>query len=299
MNSERGILATAMVAEIEKGGIPIAYLRNHEQLPIEVGNDVDLLVPYGNRNSAAKIMISRALAQGWHLLARIEFSPLSLVFGNPETGELLQVDLFDRIEWHAVEFADSNAIINRRRWNGFVYIPDESDEIYLNLVTRLIYEGRIREKHREQARRHSGASEDILAAFRRHLGKRGEVVAERLRRSDWNESAGSRNAIIGAALIRFGIRSPLRLARGPDATISDNTVLARTVTRNGYDSITRSVGIGIGNTSSDAWIKQNTTFGFDIGVGPVDKYQSIPHYVIDHRSIEDELPIDPRGVISE
>jgi hypothetical protein len=85
--------------------------------------------------------------------------------------------------------------------------------------------------------------------------------------------------------------------RGRNATVQNNTIVAMNIRRNGYESPIRATGVGVGNSSLDAWIARNTTYGFDIGVGPVDKFQSIPHYVIDHRSLLDELPIDPRGVI--
>lgn len=87
--------------------------------------------------------------------------------------------------------------------------------------------------------------------------------------------------------------------RGPSTIVEGNTVIARNVVRNGYDSTLRAVGVGVGNTSLNVVARRNTTYGFDVGMGPIDKFQSIPHYLIDHRSIEDELPIDPRGVINE
>jgi len=86
-------------------------------------------------------------------------------------------------------------------------------------------------------------------------------------------------------------------ARGINTTIEGNIVIAQQVVRNGYASALRSVGCAIGNSAQGVSFIGNTTYGFDVGVGPVDKYQSIPHYVIDHRSINDTLPIDPRGVI--
>ena len=86
--------------------------------------------------------------------------------------------------------------------------------------------------------------------------------------------------------------------RGDNALVENNTILSMNVVRNDYASVFRSVGVGVGNTSKFARCIRNTTYGLDIGVGPVDKFQGIPHYVIDHRSINDTLPIDPRGVLA-
>ena len=71
------------------------------------------------------------------------------------------------------------------------------------------------------------------------------------------------------------------------------------IVRNGYDSTLRSVGIGIGNTSTNARVRDNATFGFDIGMGPSQAHQAIPYHLGNHFSLMDELPIDPRGVIME
>lgn len=112
----------------------------------------------------------------------------------------------------------------------------------------------------------------------------------------WGPEEIIRNNIIFVPLSRKSIGIALR---GENAIVENNTIISQEVIRNGYASSNRSVGIGVGNTSMNASIRHNTTYGFDIGVGPADKYQIIPHYVTDHRSIRDELAIDPRGVISE
>jgi hypothetical protein len=85
--------------------------------------------------------------------------------------------------------------------------------------------------------------------------------------------------------------------RGENAWIEENTVVAMEVVRNGYGSPLRSVGIGLANRSKWATVIRNTTCGFDVGTGTIEAYLSSPHYVIDHRSVNDELPVDPRGVL--
>ena len=87
-------------------------------------------------------------------------------------------------------------------------------------------------------------------------------------------------------------------ARGEGARILDNTVLAMKVVRNGYANPLRSVGIAHGNESEKVRKINNTSYGFDVGAGPVNAYQSIPNFVIDHRSVEDELPVAPRGLLA-
>lgn len=103
------------------------------------------------------------------------------------------------------------------------------------------------------------------------------------------------NLIITPASKRFnGIA-----ARGADSWVGRNVVLSAAPSDNGYGNILRAVGYGVGNQSSNVRITGNTSYGMDVGVGPVDPFQSIPHYVEDHRSIQDALPIDPRGLLSD
>jgi hypothetical protein len=66
--------------------------------------------------------------------------------------------------------------------------------------------------------------------------------------------------------------------RGDGDLVINNDVGARNILRNGYEWPWRSVGIGIGNSSINAQLRDNSTHGFDIGVGPSQPYQAIPSW---------------------
>lgn len=205
-----GHLVIDMIAELEKQGVSSVYLRNHENLPDDVGNDVDLLIPAGKRGAVARILADVANQHGWSYLGCGHFSPLAVYFANPETTETLHLDLFDRIEWHFIEFAFASQVLARRRFNGMVHIPAAEDEIYLNLATRLIYQGKIREKHQVQARdhvQHNGEG-TLIRAFGNHLGKSGETLARDLATHRWQASPNIRKSLLRAAVLKHGIRRP-------------------------------------------------------------------------------------------
>jgi thymidylate kinase len=211
-----GHLVIAMIAELEKRGVPSVYLRNYENLPTEVGNDVDLLVPAGKRGAVAQILADVSQQHGWVYLGCGHFSPLAVYFANPETTETLHLDLFDRIEWHFIEFAFASRVLARRRFNGLVHIPAAEDEIYLNLATRLIYQGKIREKHQTQASDHvrQHGENALICAFGIHLGKAGESRARDLAMHQWQASPGLRKALLHAAILTHGVRHPWHLLIG-------------------------------------------------------------------------------------
>lgn len=216
LNMTAGLLVLEMISTLEREGIFSVYLRNYENLPEAVGNDVDLLVPTGSRSAAIRTLMRVAESEGWSYLGSGHFSPVALYFANLETTETLHLDLFDRIEWHFLEFADAAGILARRVWNGKVHIPAAGDEVYLNVATRLIYQGNIREKHRIAVAaflEHHGdsACDD---AFRSHLGPDGIRLAASLAAHDWQGAASTRKQLRSAALKKFGLLRPMGIAEG-------------------------------------------------------------------------------------
>lgn len=176
--------------ELEAQGIPAVYLRNHENLPQDIGNDVDLLVPGNALNEATRMAKDCAAESGWRQVRSVEFGPLSMFFANEDGSQFVHIDLFTRLEWHCVPFADPEKILARRQWNGLVFIPDPLDEMLLNVITRLYYHGMIREKHRLQAARilqqeDSGRLPRIIGE---HLGNRvAHHMAPLLMEQRWDE----------------------------------------------------------------------------------------------------------------
>jgi thymidylate kinase len=207
-----GRLILSIVGKIEASGIPYIYLRNHENLPDDVGNDVDLLIPKGQTAEALEIIKSEASINGWKVLRKVQFSPLS-VFLAEENGEaFMHIDLFERIEWHYLNYADANCLLRSRQWNGTVHIPNPADELYLNITTRLIYHGKIREKHRIQAKSlvDQGLQGAIRESFCHHIGKRhGMVMAEAVINGEWQRLEASSSKLRMSAIVRYAILSPM------------------------------------------------------------------------------------------
>lgn len=258
-----------MIAELERRGIPSVYLRNHEKLPDEVGNDVDLLVPASMRSAAAAILGQVARDHGWSELDRGHFGPLAVYFADLASAETLHVDLFDRLEWHFLEFADATLVLGRRRFNGIVHIPAEEDEIYLNLATRLIYQGNIREKHRIRAMEHvTRHGEDSLSrAFREHLGDKGETTALQLRANQWLATPAARHSILRASLLHHAIRRPWRAVAG---ALRYGTRIARKIIHppgrlivfEGADGVGKSTVLDAVIPWCSEWCAGRTTYGF-------------------------------------
>ena len=132
--ADRPCMVLSLLEHLSASGIEWVYLRGYESLPADIGNDVDLLVPCGMRAQVAELFRAEAERLGWRELYRAYFGPLAQYFVDPETGQSVHFDLFDRLDWHFLEFADAAKILARRRFNGLVFVPDEGDEVTVNVL---------------------------------------------------------------------------------------------------------------------------------------------------------------------
>jgi thymidylate kinase len=228
-----GDLVLKILRDFDEAGIFHVYLRNYENLPKDIGNDVDILVSKHMREVAANLVKNALPETGWELIRQVEFGPISLFLASKDGTRFMHLDLFDRIEWHWLEYADSAGVIERRQWNGMVWQPDPADEVVLNILTRLVYAGTVREKHRTQARAFLSAAgpEPLISAFIAHLGERsGRKLADLVVAEAWEEltrqapdvrASLHRQVILhapGSAMIglwRYLCRGALRLLRPP------------------------------------------------------------------------------------
>jgi len=208
-------LALEIVDALEHAGIKPVYLRNYENLPQDIGNDVDLLVSESHRKTAENIVIDVASKHGWVWYSRAEFSPVALYFACQETQETLHVDLFDRIEWHWCEYADSMAIMGRREWNGLVHVPHPLDEITVNVLTRLLYHGVVRDKHRDQSLRlvtsAQSGKDHFFNVIKQHCGhKVAARIAPMILEGRWDDLERSARRIKILIYIRCLLERPGR-----------------------------------------------------------------------------------------
>jgi len=90
----------------------------------------------------------------------------------------------------------------------------------------------------------------------------------------------------------------IRLA-GNNAYVIRNKIVADIATDQAYGSWEKATGIAIQSGGEGAKIIENVTKNLNTGIGPTIPGAINPHTVIDHTSINDQLAVDPRGVITE
>lgn len=139
-----------ILAALEQNVCDYVYLRNHEDLPSNIGNDVDILVPEGKKSSAIAFFRQYVEQANWRYVRIVEFGPSSVYFYSKQTNSFFHIDVFDRIDWHFLPYANCPALLQSKVWSGHVYRLNTVDETLLNIMTRVLYSGSIRNKHRLQ-----------------------------------------------------------------------------------------------------------------------------------------------------
>lgn len=143
-----GDLVTEVFRQWRESQIRFAVLRNYENLPQETGNDIDVLVAAEQLGQAERLLVHAANSMGYQLHNRAEFSPISLFFHHPDSQQQIQFDLFSQLVWRGFELIAGAEVLKRARARGDFFIPDPADETVINLLTRLIYHGCVKEKYR-------------------------------------------------------------------------------------------------------------------------------------------------------
>jgi len=149
-------LVTRIFQDWRCAGLEFLVLRNYEELPASTSNDVDVLIRPAKLRQAEELMIGAARQCGYFLHNRVEFATVSYFFFHPASLRQIQIDLFSSLKWHTFELVDTEVVLAERVDRGLFAIPHPVHEAVLNLLTRLIYHGLVKEKYKP----------GILAGFR-------------------------------------------------------------------------------------------------------------------------------------
>lgn len=205
-------LVTAVFEAWRSAGVEFLVLRNYEKLPRETGNDIDVLVLPGHLARAEEVLVSTAARIGYRLHNRAEFSPVSLFFYHPESCRQIQFDLFHCLNWRGFALLQPEAVLTRRTETGLFAIPHPAHEVVLNLITRLIYHGQVREKYKPGIARvikqDPAAATAVLAEL---FGQRlAQAVIQSVRSEVWTDIEDQTGALRRRLICRQMTFHPVR-----------------------------------------------------------------------------------------
>jgi thymidylate kinase len=143
--------STLLVALFEawtQHAIPWLVLRNHEQLPDVIGNDVDLLLAARHRATAETILADVASQHGWRIHNEVEHACRAIYLHHETTLEQLHLDLTYVLTWHGLEFIDASVLLAHRERRAPLFVAHPAHEAAVTLSMGLYYQGQIKPKYR-------------------------------------------------------------------------------------------------------------------------------------------------------
>lgn len=199
---------TVVFTAWNSAGVRFVVLRNYDQLPEHVDNDIDILVSPEQRQLAELTLVAVAREAGYAVHNRAAFTPVSLFFHQGETLQQVQVDLFTSLGFRIFDVLPVNAAVDRRVAQNLFACPDPVDESIVNLVTRLLYQGYVKEKYRPAILKtfieSSDTARDRLASA--FGGKHAAFVVDAVAAERWtaieDRATSLRRALIGRRLLQ-------------------------------------------------------------------------------------------------
>ena len=147
--SETAQLVTAVFQAWKRAGIEFLVLRNYQQLPDAVENDIDVLLRPKMRARAEQLLVATAATQGFQLHNRAEFATLALYLFHPASNAQVHFDLFSELLWRGFHFLEGAPLLDLRINRALFDIPHPAHEAATNLLASMIYTGVVKEKYKD------------------------------------------------------------------------------------------------------------------------------------------------------
>lgn len=123
-------------------------LRNFEDLPFYIGNDVDFLISKNQKLAISKTIISVMVKYGFEISYKTErFGHLGLYFYHNLFKKTIIIDLLTRCSKIWYEYADVEYILNNvNKYKNF-YVPQSGAILYTVVLKDILTYGKVRYKN--------------------------------------------------------------------------------------------------------------------------------------------------------
>lgn len=139
----------SFLKELEEMQMPYVIMRDYENLPYSVNNDIDLLFPWAFRHRSIAVLRSTATRYSLRVALRYSANCTSFFLFLDGFLEGIHVDLFYSLDFRGIPLVSSSLMLSRRKPHKIFFILDKSDEAYLNFIYRFLIRGEIRTKYRK------------------------------------------------------------------------------------------------------------------------------------------------------
>ena len=197
---------------LDDAGVSYCVLRNYEELPERIGNDIDMLVLPMQVEAFENCILETAENFEWQLLKRPKrFGYRSYWFQYGTGDEFVHFDVWSLVTWKGVRWANEKAILDYRiRWKQ-LYIPDAASEAGILLIKDLIQNGAIKKKYLGAVQKVATEYPESFAEFLRWgLGKDlAAALSNMAGTGEWKKIEALKGRIRRTVFLRSFLHNPL------------------------------------------------------------------------------------------
>ena len=174
-------------------GIIYCVLRNYDDLPENIENDIDIWVKNGQQKEFRKILLNVASELKWEtisFLPRLSFRGEGDYFFLKRSPKIfvVHIDCWSIIYRRGISYVDENILANNLKWhnNGF-FIPSPGIEAAIMLLKNLIYHGSVQEKYKRRISKFCTVdTNNSISTLRNPIGhKIARVIVKSAIKSEW------------------------------------------------------------------------------------------------------------------
>ncbi|MDT8308005.1 MAG: hypothetical protein RQ866_00630 [Bacteroidales bacterium] len=206
-----------LFASLDETGLGYCVLRNYDEMPEGIGNDIDMLVHQRELKQFEKILKDIANRQSWVLLKSPKrYGYQSYWFYHEGGQQYVHFDAFTRINWKGMDLIDAVTVLASKETLRQFYIPDPVDEAFISFTKDLIHGEGIKERYYSQI---TDAVIEYPDKFFAHLKWAvGKPLAETLMRlihsAEWLTIEAKRSQIQQALFMQRFKHNPLAFCMG-------------------------------------------------------------------------------------
>lgn len=151
-NNQKELLLE-ILNNLNDNNINYCILRNYENLPDEIGHDIDFLLNESNKEQFNEIIIKVSNKKGWNIsYIRNRYKFRTIVFYKIINHQFitLKFDVWTEMAWRGISWVDTNYILSTTRIYKNFYVPRKGVEAAVTVLKEFTGGGLIPEKYYEK-----------------------------------------------------------------------------------------------------------------------------------------------------
>ncbi len=208
-------LVKAVFRGWQGAGINFLVLRNYENLPDHTAKVIDVLVNLEQLQQAEEILLAAAQETGFALHNRAEFATLALYLSEKESGVQAHFDLSADLKWRGFDFLCCEEFLERKISRGLFSVLNPVDEAATNLMSSLIYTGKVKDKYKTSivAGFRAGAAQAMQLLAKTYGPGLARRLVESATEEKWEQIEASTDALRRALVFRQMAGRPCRTGK--------------------------------------------------------------------------------------